>query len=115
MRAPVHLSRTSSAPSPAPATSDPIGYMYARRYILEQVVGFGKEDMGALVEGLQRYSKPLSHFFAPFAHRLQSRSLVDEVGSDELHSVRTLASLLAAPLAQRHVRCRCSRERYEAP
>ena len=57
MRAPVHLSRTSSAPPPAPAMSDPIGYMYARRYILEQVVGFGKEDMGALVEGLQRYSK----------------------------------------------------------
>ena len=54
-------------------------------------------------------------FFAPFAHRLQSRSLVDEVGSEELHSVRTLASLHAAPLAQRHVRCRCSRERYEAP
>lgn len=45
----------------------------------------------------------------------QLRSLVDEVGSDELHSVRTLATLLAAPLAQRHVRCRCSRERYEAP
>ena len=45
----------------------------------------------------------------------QLRSLVDEVGSDELHSERTLATLLAAPLAQRHVRCRCSRERYEAP
>jgi acetyl-CoA carboxylase carboxyltransferase component len=47
-----------------------------KRYILEQVVGFGKEDMGALVEGLQR--------------------LVDEVGSDELHSM--LKGTLRGPL-----------------
>ena len=75
--------------------------------------------MGALVEGLQRYSKRCI-FKKYLMRRLltgasQLRSLVDEVGSDELHSVRTLATLLAAPLAQRHVRCRCSRERYEAP
>eukprot|EP01046_Picozoa_sp_COSAG06_P005952 COSAG06_NODE_272_length_18674_cov_18.029717_5_plen_2141_part_00 len=47
-----------------------------KKFIMEQVVGFGKEDMGGLVEGLQR--------------------LVDEVGSDDLHSM--LKRTLRGPL-----------------
>lgn len=47
-----------------------------KRFIMEQVVGFGKEDMGGLVEGLQQ--------------------LVDEVGSDELQQM--LKSSLRGPL-----------------
>jgi len=47
-----------------------------KRFIMQQVVGFGKEDMGALVEGLQQ--------------------LVDEVGSDELQTM--LKRTLRGPL-----------------